>query len=308
MSLDSARVAEIVGHMFPQLAPAEVRLLGEGCDNVAFEVNAEWVFRFPKRADVEEQLLMERRLLPALALRVTLAIPTFAFVGEPSTLFPFHFAGYPMLPGRPAIHLDVRTTPFDQWAPILGRFLSSLHAFPVSEAVALGVKEQSVASLVEEVRDDALADVERVREVAPDAPIDAWREYLKNAHTVAPTRPMSSVVVHRDLAAEHVLCDPTTATITGIIDWSDIAISEPVVDFAGLLHWGGDGFLRAVLATYGAPITDEDWRTARFLAACRGASDIAFGLDLGRPDYIDAGLRALTANLKPSNLQTGLSP
>jgi hypothetical protein len=32
---------------------------------------------------------------------------------------------------------------------------------------------------------------------------------------------------------------------------------------------------------------------ARFLAACRGVADVAFGLKTGRREYIDAGRRAL---------------
>jgi aminoglycoside phosphotransferase (APT) family kinase protein len=291
--LNPAHVAKILDEAFPQLAPVAVRRLGEGCDSVAFEVNGQWVFRFPKRDDVAEQLLIEHRVLSVLAGRVTLPIPAFAFVGQPSAEFQQHFVGYPMLPGIPAIRLDMRKTPFDAWAPVLGRFLSSLHAFPVNDAVALGVKEQSLASLIEEVRADALGDLERARDVAPDAPIEAWRDYLTSAETVTQSRSSGSVVVHNDLAAEHVLCDPTSAAITGIIDWSDMAVSDPVVDFAGLLHWGGESFVRAVLSTYGAPATDEMLRTARFLAACRGASDVAFGLDMGRMEYVEAGLRAL---------------
>ncbi len=288
-------LATIIGDAFPQLGPLSVRPLGEGCDSVAFEVNGRWVFRFPKRADVEAQLLIEQHVLRALASRVTLPIPVFAFVGQPSAEFPRHFAGYPMLPGIPAITLAVQDTPFDEWARTLGRFLASLHAFPVSDAAALGVREQLLVSLIEDVRDDALADVERIREVAPDAPIGAWREYVENTQPAVSHPSARRVVVHSDLSADHVLYDPARMVITGIIDWSDVSIGDPVLDFAGLLHWGGESFVRAVLAAYGASATDEMLRTARFLAACRGASDVAFGLDMGRTEYIDAGLRALRA-------------
>jgi hypothetical protein len=33
---------------------------------------------------------------------------------------------------------------------------------------------------------------------------------------------------------------------------------------------------------------------ARYLAVCRGVADVAFGLDTGRQEHVDAGLRALT--------------
>jgi aminoglycoside phosphotransferase (APT) family kinase protein len=47
------------------------------------------------------------------------------------------------------------------------------------------------------------------------------------------------VLVHNDLAAEHVLGDPESGMPTGVIDWSDMALGAPVVDFAGLFHWSG---------------------------------------------------------------------
>jgi aminoglycoside phosphotransferase (APT) family kinase protein len=43
------------------------------------------------------------------------------------------------------------------------------------------------------------------------------------------------VFSHNDLGIEHVLIDPGTWTVTGIIDWSDAAIVDPAIDF-GLLY------------------------------------------------------------------------
>lgn len=49
------------------MSPAEVTYLGEGCDSWTFEVNRQWVLRFPKCAEVERQLALESRVLPVLA-------------------------------------------------------------------------------------------------------------------------------------------------------------------------------------------------------------------------------------------------
>src|SRR5262245_63043413 len=96
----------------------------------------------------------------------------------------------------------------------------------------------------------------------------------------------SAVVVHRDLAAEHVLCFPTTRTLTGIIDWSEIAISDALVDFAGLFHWGGEAFVDALLSSYDGPADETILPRVRFLAACRGVADVAFGIETNRREYI----------------------
>ena len=42
---------------------SSVEHLGEDTDGTDFEVNGQWVFRFPKRADVDKQLAIESRIL-----------------------------------------------------------------------------------------------------------------------------------------------------------------------------------------------------------------------------------------------------
>src|SRR5687767_12197535 len=57
--IDRNTVGEIIEAQFPQLRPVEVSYLGEGYDSTAFDVNGEFVFRFPKQSDVEAQLFIE---------------------------------------------------------------------------------------------------------------------------------------------------------------------------------------------------------------------------------------------------------
>ena len=81
-----------------------------------------------------------------------------------------------------------------------------------------------------------------------------------------------------------------------MIDWSDAAISRPEVDFAGLFHWGGETLVRAVLEAYEpvhGSLGDDALRLARYLGACRGAMDVAFGIEMQKPEYVAAGLRGL---------------
>jgi aminoglycoside phosphotransferase (APT) family kinase protein len=283
--------ARIIEAQFPQLAPARVSFLGEGYDSSAFDVNAAWVFRFPKRADVERQLLVEMRILPVLAGRAPLPIPSFVFHGQPSGTFPRHFGGYRKLAGVPGLQVDPAQVSFPALAPVLGRFLSWLHAFPVSEAARLGVEHHPVESLIEEVRTEALTDFELLNRAAPDAPLATWHAYLKSVPDAR--SPLSPALVHNDLAAEHILIDEAARAVTGIIDWSDIAAGDPAVDFAGVFHWGGQPFIDAVLSAYNGRFDDRLVSRARFMAACRGVGDVRFGIDTDRPEYIAGGLRAL---------------
>ena len=85
----------------------------------------------------------------------------------------------------------------------------------------------------------------------------------------------------------------TLTEITGVIDWTEIAVTDRCVDFAGFFHWGGEPYVKAVLSNYDGPVDEGVLHRARFLAACRGVGDVAFGLETGRQEYIKGGVRAL---------------
>ena len=286
-----ALAADVIASQFPELSPARVVHLGAGYDSDAFDVNGRWVFRFPKRPEVERQLAIERRILPALASSLPLAVPRFEFHGRPSALFGRSFCGYPKLPGEPAIRLALEPRALEAVAGPLARFLQALHGFPVTTARGLGVPDEPVDQVIGEIRDDALADLGRVEAVDPDAPIDRWRNFLEQG--VELSNRCAPVLIHNDFAAEHLLVDAQTRTISGVIDWSDVAIGDPAADFAGLFHWGGEALAVAVAAAYGGSLDAAALIRARYLGACRGAMDVAFGLDEGRREYVAAGLRAL---------------
>jgi hypothetical protein len=72
-----------------------------------------------------------------------------------------------------------------------------------------------------------------------------------------------------------------------------MTISDRSVDLAGLFHWGGEPLVSAALAAYAFAVDDLTLRRARFIAACRGVTDIQFGLETGRQEYVRVGLRAL---------------
>jgi hypothetical protein len=64
-----------------------------------------------------------------------------------------------------------------------------------------------------------------------------------------------------------------------------------------VFHWGGASLVREVLTSYEAPVDACVLERARFLAACRGVGDVAFGGKTGRAEYVAAGFRALRACL-----------
>jgi hypothetical protein len=80
---------------------------------------------------------------------------------------------------------------------------------------------------------------------------------------------------------------------------SSLPFGDPALDLAGVIHWGGKRFLDAVLSTYHGSAHEATLHRARYLAACRGVGDVVFGLETGRREYIEAGVRALAISSCP---------
>lgn len=65
-----------------------------------FQVDGRWLFRFPKRQDVEPSLELEIRMLPRIASYLAaVEIPRYRFHGQPSPLFPYRISSQAAGPG-----------------------------------------------------------------------------------------------------------------------------------------------------------------------------------------------------------------
>jgi aminoglycoside 2''-phosphotransferase len=277
-----------------------------------WEVNGSHVFRFPKRPAVDAGLRKEIRLLPELAPTLSLPIPQFDFVWQGGPQHEAVFVGYPKLPGVPllpeegALVSRPKNGEMPQRPPTkdgeimriarplrqVGEFLTSLHRFPLSQAIALGISSGDGASWREEYQ--ALYEAVQ-RRVGPllDQPTRGnlsrlWREFLDDPANFQ----FQPALIHRDLCAEHILFDPGQGRITGVLDWEDAAIGDPAFDLTGLLDYGSE-FVQGVLEAYRGPRDGAMLNRARFYRAIVPCHELLFGLDRGLPQRITAGLRYL---------------
>ena len=262
-----------------------VELFGEGYDFRVFEVGPRWLFRFPKREACATKLIMECRLLPGLGKWVSLPVPSYEYFGESRESSGRPFAGYRKLPG---IAGDVsETVDWHMVARQLGLFLDKLHTYPVDRAREAGVLEQS--DLVAHWRDKAFEELNR--NVNLNVDIHNLRRYLEN--DVPSLFEDAPRLVHNDLWAEHILVDLHSGGVSGIIDWGDVVIGDPAVDFAGLYTWCGESWLESVLESYPGTLDSEVISRARYLATCLAIHCITLGRELLRPRWIKVGQEAL---------------
>ena len=288
MTDDAARYRAAIAAAFPALAIQSIRFLAEGWDSNVWEVNGDLIFRFPKRAEVATWLRYEIALLPLLGPTLPVSAPRFTYIAEPSHAFPYPFVGYRKLPGMPLAAAPATLIQPERLAPQIGTFLTALHRFPVTHAVACGVLNASpeawraqYATMLAELRTlfPRMTPAERERTER------LFAGYLDNPlHTR-----FIPVLLHRDLGGDHLLLEPETGDLAGVIDWGDLSIGDPAQDFCGLpTDW-----LPALLAHYGGPVDATFADRVAFYRALGPYHTLHFGLRTGGEPFIARGLAEL---------------
>ena len=226
----------------------EIAFLGAGVDSEAYLVNGEWVFRFPKRAEVAHALEREIALLPRLAAHLPVATPRFAYVGRQAA--GLLFAGYRCIAGEPLTRDLLKSLALDDQERVLATlaaFLRGVHGFPVAEAAALGVEALSTHSWVEACWSRGGADALTLLTPNVGAALARLIErFLADERNFA----NPPCLLYADFAPEHLLYDRAAGAITGIIDWGDLVIGDPDFDLLYLYQDYGEGFVRRLLAHY----------------------------------------------------------
>jgi aminoglycoside phosphotransferase (APT) family kinase protein len=247
--LDAQRVGRVVGGQFPDLGGLPVRMLGEGWDHDLYVIgDDEWVFRFPKRAERVPWLLREVAILDLVVPTLGDLVPRFEHLGAPSRDFPYPFVGYRFVHGHGADRLDPVPAAI---AGEIGSALARLHAIDprdVPPTPARWEDEPPVSSRT--------SGLERLPEpVLARLTEPARRTATSHASGAVPAPPApdpgSRRLCHNDIGAEHLVVDPARGRLAGVLDWTDAMVTDPVVDFAGLITVGGYELIEAVVSAYG---------------------------------------------------------
>jgi aminoglycoside phosphotransferase (APT) family kinase protein len=252
-----ALIAEALGR-----TPRTTLLVDEGYDFEIAIVDDEWVFRFPRRSQVEEALELEIAVLPVLARALPVDVPRFEHISRVPP-----FVGYRLIRGAQMVDEDgagVRT------------FLDALHAIDFSDLPLERV------DWVEAYRNQC-AEFERV--VVSLLGRDERRraeQLFAEVETLVGFEPR---LLHADLGPEHVLV--RDGRVAGVIDWGDMRVGDPALDYAWFLsgpfvNWDVDTDLR---------------RRARFYHRLAPWYEAHYGVFTNQPDHLERGIAGIRARL-----------
>ena len=277
-------IQALLSYHLPSHEVRSVAKLNEGLDNAAYEVNGELIVRKSKEADPAIRAESTRREADLLALLTGLST-----LPVPEPLFADPEAGvlaYSKLPGLPLIDHPVAEPA--RLAPAMGDFLGRLHRAPLEKMEP--PVERDFYPLTA-WREDAERDYLEIADQVPLAARPSVEDFLGRT---PPAEPRAAAFCHNDLGAEHVLVDVEANTVTGVIDWTDAAIADPVRDLALIYRDLGPQVFNLTLAHYGGRFDDADRERAVFYARCKLLEDIAYGVRTpGARRYAEAGLAHL---------------
>ena len=253
----SALIAEALG-----LAPSTIRNIDVGYDFEVAVVDEEWVFRFPRRREVETALEREIALLPTLLRALPVEVPHFEHVSEQPL-----FVGYRLIHGAPLV---------DEDGDGVRAFLEALHAIDVSE---LPLEPHDWREAYRE----QCAEFERLVLPLVEEKLRARaHELFGEVDALVGFEPK---LLHADLGPEHLLV--REGLLVGVIDWGDARIGDPALDYAWLLngpfpHWDVDDDLR---------------RRSRFYHRLGPWYEAHYGLFTDQPAHVERGLAGIRRRL-----------
>lgn len=292
LSADEAK--RIIAEAFPEFRQSAIEALDGGYDFWTFELDGDWIFRFPKRETSVGKLDKEIDLLSHLGRRLTLPVPAYRRVPD-LRQSPRRFAGYRKLPGVQAngcVDFDRPRT-----ARQLGGFLGELHGHPMEIALRAGVPQDGDS--IKLWRGRALA---QLQEIAGAVEIDPGeiRGFLDRAPECYRGEPR---LAHGDLWAEHILIDSRRGRVCGVIDWGDAVIGDPALDFCCLYASFGEGCLSLAIEAYPLGADTGLASRSRYLAACFAVHNAFLCRKQWRADWMEAAKSALRRALRSPALE-----
>ena len=234
-----------IHHHFPGLHILSIHQTGEGDNSVAFVINDQYIFRFPKREEVKDQLEKEIKVLPKIRQHLSLAIPEFKFISPTLS-----FAGHVKIAGISLSYKSYRSLEKKYQLSIqhsLTDFLKQLHQISLSGLQNCGLE---VMDMKEEYSNNLF---NARRFIFPNISENNQNviSNLFNAYLDDPAHfNYEPALIHNDLSKDHILFDPSTGSLSGIIDFGDMAIGDPDYDFMYLFDEFGTDFLHQILNNY----------------------------------------------------------
>lgn len=283
----------IIKKYFPECKKNKIKFFNDGCDHYVFVLNDKHVFRFPRTKALGKKDYVENKFLKIFALDSSILVPQ--MIGHFDEKTSIKYQTYEFIKG---MHLskELAATLAEQELIIIatemGRFLTKLHSFSLSQARDMGMDELDPIKYGDYFKEFLKKDKEIIFPLL-STDEQVWIEKLiKDFTDLTRDKPFEVKVTHFDMLPEHIIIDTETHKLNGIIDFS-LRIADPARDFTFFDRYG-DIFLQTVYEKYDLSKDEYFDRRRKFYAG--NLSVVNFYQSLERKD--DKMIKIHLAQLK----------
>jgi aminoglycoside 2''-phosphotransferase len=273
----------------------KARLISDGMQNRVLVIDEQLIARFPRSPDAQRALAEEHRVLAWLRNHVSAPLPQPISVAD-------EFAVYRMLRGEPITRAALACLDrhlCHRLIDDIAQFMAEMHSAPLPDDLRASSATKALSAWME-LRD-------RAHEVLTPLLWSHQRQWLDDLFRHVQTGELSlefaPAMIHGDLASYHLLHDPKTAQLTGILDFGVAGRGDPAVDLACLLSVWGERWANGLVREY--PQLTVVAHRARFMAAAMPVEWAVIGLEQNKPDMLVAHLGHAATDLGEWNAPFG---
>lgn len=260
------------------------------------------VFRFPKHPWGRASLSQEARILDLVRERMPVSVPVLEVDAQ-------GFSTHAFLPGTALTRLELLQRPPDVRRSLLEQVVgvvAALHEVPLAEVEDAGIgpsnSERDLSwwgAFYEDVRAHLFPHLMAFQR-------DELAAHFEPVLSGALSLEHEPRLVHADLAPYHLLFDPPTHTVMGILDFGTGGVGDPAVDVASLLYAYGESQIAPLLGMLpdGRDLLDR----ARFWAGELPVSFALAGLRRNDPAMALAHLGFGAPDLQPPGRTAASAP
>ena len=269
-------------------------VIDKGWTNLIFDVNDKWIFRFARHAE-SKQINIETDFLAVFSELSPIVIPSPQDVMTNLILntqadTPSNFMVYPKIQGVRLSHERLENFSDQQLKQLyksLGEFLSALHSFNF-EHEHLAKFPYGGASFWEDLWPVVETRLKkRTRQKAYD--------YFRKTIAILDATPTTQTLTHSDLGPNNMLLDASKNKLAGVIDFGDIAIADPAIDFSSFYRNFGRNFVENILTNYSYPLGEHFWLRVDYESKRKLFFVTYFALNYGFEDNISDMISVIEA-------------
>lgn len=277
VDIDEELVGRLIAAQFPDMADWPIRAVpSAGTVNAIYRLGDHLYARLPRVEAWADGLVNELAWLPKLAAHVSLRVPEPVAIGEPTSWYPFTWAIYRWIDGRP--YQDDLVDDERQAAGDLARFVKELRGVDASGAPRTGRRPLRELDTLTRQAIESSHDA-----IDTEAATVAWERALH-----APEWTGAPQWIHTDLLRPNLLVD--RGRICAVIDFGGVGMGDPAADVTAA--WSV--FNRRGWAAYRSALDVDDgtWNRARGYALHQAALIIPYYAETN-PGFVASAVRTV---------------